>query len=144
MLLIVRLEMLYFIPQMQTKIVNEGWASYWHVRIMRELGLDEDEYVQFSRMHSGVLAPSRQSMNPYHVGYRMLEDIDIDHIVLRRVRTSDPPLATGISASSGVASGKIALKPFIETFPLAEGPDVIGRVANHEVDRRAILVPDHA
>jgi pyruvate,orthophosphate dikinase len=39
----------------------------------------------------------------------MLEDIDIDHIVLRRVRTSDPPLATGISASSGVASGKIAL-----------------------------------
>jgi len=43
-----------------------------------------------------------------------------------------------------VTSGKIALKPFIETFPLAEGPDVIGRVANHEIDRRAILVPDHA
>ena len=41
--------------------------------------------------------------------HRMVEDIDIDHIVLRRVRTLDPPLATGISASSGVASGKIAL-----------------------------------
>ncbi|MDD1715166.1 MAG: hypothetical protein LUQ61_07915 [Methanoregulaceae archaeon] len=39
----------------------------------------------------------------------MLEDVDLDHIVLRGVRTSDPPLATGISASSGVASGKIAL-----------------------------------
>jgi len=41
-----------------------------------------------------------------------------------------------------VTSGKIALKPFIQTFPLSQGPDVIRRVANHEVDRRAILVPD--
>jgi 6-hydroxycyclohex-1-ene-1-carbonyl-CoA dehydrogenase len=41
-----------------------------------------------------------------------------------------------------VTSGKIALKPFIETFPLAEGIDVIRRVAHHELDRRAVLVPD--
>src|SRR5437660_11362148 len=34
---IVRTEMLYFIPQMQTKTLNEGWASLWHSRIMREL-----------------------------------------------------------------------------------------------------------
>ena len=75
-LLIVRSEMLYFIPQMQTKIMNEGWASYWHVRIMRELGLGENEYIQFAQMHSGVLAPSKQSMNPYYVGFKMLEDIE--------------------------------------------------------------------
>lgn len=32
-------EMLYFWPQMETKIMNEGWASYWHQRIVRELDL---------------------------------------------------------------------------------------------------------
>ncbi|MDH3271514.1 MAG: 6-hydroxycyclohex-1-ene-1-carbonyl-CoA dehydrogenase [Gemmatimonadota bacterium] len=41
-----------------------------------------------------------------------------------------------------VTGGKIALKPFIETFPLHEGPEVLRRVADHEMDRRAILVPD--
>lgn len=43
-----------------------------------------------------------------------------------------------------VISGRIALKPFIETFPLAEGPEVMRRVADHDVERRAILVPDAA
>lgn len=43
-----------------------------------------------------------------------------------------------------VTSGKIALRPFIETFPLADGPSVIQRVADHEIERRAILTPDTA
>lgn len=41
-----------------------------------------------------------------------------------------------------VTSGKIALRPFIETFPLSEGPSVLQRVADHEIERRAILTPD--
>jgi len=41
-----------------------------------------------------------------------------------------------------VTSGKIALTPFIETFPLSDGPSVIQRVADHEIERRAILIPD--
>lgn len=73
---IVRSEMLYFVPQMQTKIMNEGWASYWHVRIMRELDLSESEYVEFAQMHSSVVAPSKRSLNPYHVGMKMFEDIE--------------------------------------------------------------------
>lgn len=40
-----------------------------------------------------------------------------------------------------VTSGRITLRPFIERFPLDEGPDVLRRVADHEIDRRAILVP---
>lgn len=40
-----------------------------------------------------------------------------------------------------VTSGKIALRPFIETFPLSEGPTVLQRVADHEIERRAILTP---
>jgi stage V sporulation protein R len=73
---IVRNEMLYFVPQMQTKILNEGWASYWHSRIVRDLELTDREYVEFAQMHAGVLAPSKHSMNPYHVGLKMFEAIE--------------------------------------------------------------------
>jgi stage V sporulation protein R len=75
---IVREEMLYFLPQMQTKVMNEGWASYWHMRIMRELDLNDDEYLEFSLLNSGVLSPSpsRRSINPYYVGIKMWEDIE--------------------------------------------------------------------
>jgi stage V sporulation protein R len=73
---IVRQEMLYFVPQMQTKIANEGWASIWHARIMRELDLSDREYTDFAAMNAGVLAPSRHSINPYFLGVKILEDIE--------------------------------------------------------------------
>jgi stage V sporulation protein R len=73
---IVRSEQLYFLPQMQTKIMNEGWASFWHARIMRELDLTESEYVQFAQLHSGVLSPSKRNVNPYYVGMKIFEDIE--------------------------------------------------------------------
>lgn len=71
-----RNEMLYFRPQMETKIMNEGWASIWHARIMREMDLTPEESVEFARMHAGVLAPSRFSLNPYHLGFHIFEDIE--------------------------------------------------------------------
>ncbi len=73
---IVRAEQRYFLPQMQTKIMNEGWASFWHSRIMRLLDLDEQEYVEFAKLHSGVLAPSKRNVNPYYVGLKIFEDIE--------------------------------------------------------------------
>ncbi|HEY8311977.1 MAG TPA: SpoVR family protein, partial [Gemmatimonadaceae bacterium] len=75
-LLVVRDEMQYFVPQMQTKILNEGWASFWHSRIIRELDLSDADFTSFAQMHSGVLAPQRMRINPYHVGYKILEDIE--------------------------------------------------------------------
>lgn len=72
---IIRDEMLYFWPQLETKVLNEGWATYWHMRIMREMDLSEDDAVEFARMHAGVLAPSRTRINPYHLGYYILLDI---------------------------------------------------------------------
>jgi stage V sporulation protein R len=71
-----RNEMLYFRPQMETKIMNEGWASLWHARIMRELDLTPDESLEFARMHAGVLAPSRFHLNPYHLGFHIFTDIE--------------------------------------------------------------------
>ncbi len=73
---IIRMEMLYFLPQMQTKICNEGWASYWHVRIMRELDLTDDEVIAFADLHAGVLQPSPKRINPYFLGYKIIEDIE--------------------------------------------------------------------
>ena len=77
---IVRTEMLYFVPQMQTKIMNEGWASLWHSRIMRSLGdtgvISDSETVEFAQLHSSVLSPSSTSLNPYYLGFKMFEDIE--------------------------------------------------------------------
>ena len=50
--------------------------SYWHAHIMRELDITDAEYAAFAQMHAGVLAPNRMRINPYHVGYHILEDIE--------------------------------------------------------------------
>jgi stage V sporulation protein R len=75
-LAIVRQERLYFVPQMKTKILNEGWASIWHSRILRELDLPSDEYTEFAKLHSSVAAPSRRSLNPYYIGMKLLEHVE--------------------------------------------------------------------
>ncbi len=69
-------EMEYFVPQMQTKIMNEGWASIWHARIMRELDLGDDEHIEFANLHSGVVSPQKGKLNPYYLGYKIYEDIE--------------------------------------------------------------------
>jgi len=69
-------EMEYFVPQMQTKIMNEGWASIWHARIMRELDLTDNEHIEFANLHSGVVSPHKGQLNPYYLGYKIYEDIE--------------------------------------------------------------------
>ena len=71
-----REEMLYFWPQMETKIMNEGWASYWHQRIIRELDLTSDETIEFAKLNASVVQPSQQSLNPYYLGLKIFEDIE--------------------------------------------------------------------
>nr|WP_149027106.1 SpoVR family protein [Novibacillus thermophilus] len=75
-LTILREEMLYFWPQLETKVMNEGWATYWHVRILREMDLTEEETVEFAKLHAGVIQPSSTGINPYYLGFKMLEDIE--------------------------------------------------------------------
>jgi stage V sporulation protein R len=75
-LTIIRDEMLYFWPQLETKIMNEGWASYWHMRILREMDLTEAETIDFAKLHSSVVQPSPTSINPYHLGLKIFEDIE--------------------------------------------------------------------
>jgi stage V sporulation protein R len=73
---IVRDEAYYFAPQMQTKIMNEGWASYWHAKIMTEKALRDSEIIDFCDHHAGVMAMQPGRINPYKVGVELFRDIE--------------------------------------------------------------------
>ena len=76
LLRIVDSEAKYFIPQMETKIMNEGWASYWHFKIMNSLQLDQGLHLEFLVRHNQVLRPTPGGLNPYHLGFVIWHDIE--------------------------------------------------------------------
>jgi stage V sporulation protein R len=73
---IIREEAFYFIPQMQTKIMNEGWATYWHSRLMTEKILDATEIIDYADHAAGVLATSKGQLNPYKLGVELYRNIE--------------------------------------------------------------------
>ena len=75
---IIREESYYFYPQFNTKIMNEGWASYWHAELFHLYdGVSPEDMLEFARLHAGVVNPGgRFSLNPYYLGYTMLVDIE--------------------------------------------------------------------
>ena len=73
----VRDEMYYFAPQAQTKIINEGWASYWHSKIMTQLfPLDASEIITYCDLHSGVVSSAPGQLNPYKLGIELFRHIE--------------------------------------------------------------------
>ncbi len=73
---IVRDESYYFAPQGQTKILNEGWATYWHSRMMTEIHpLADSEIIDYCDQHSGVVAAAPGQLNPYKLGLELLRHI---------------------------------------------------------------------
>lgn len=72
---IVREEAYYFAPQAQTKIMNEGWATYWHSRIMTEKALDASEIVDYADHASMVTATHGSQLNPYKLGVELYRHI---------------------------------------------------------------------
>jgi len=75
---IIREESHYFYPQFLTKILNEGWASYWHAELFHQYGgVSPEEMIEFACLHAGVVNPGgRFSINPYYLGYSILVDIE--------------------------------------------------------------------
>ncbi len=71
---LVREEALYFRPQLRTKIMNEGWATFWHTRLLRELALTDAEYTDFARLGAQVRTPHPGGVNPYLLGVAIYED----------------------------------------------------------------------
>jgi stage V sporulation protein R len=82
---IVRLIAQYFYPQQQTKVMNEGCATYCHHRIMTRLHetgqIDDGSFLEFLHSHTNVVRqpmyyePSYSSVNPYALGFDMMKDI---------------------------------------------------------------------
>jgi spore cortex formation protein SpoVR/YcgB (stage V sporulation) len=75
----------YLYPQRQTKVMNEGWACFWHWHILHELyneGLVTDGFMmEFLQYHTGVIyqpafdSPYYSGINPYTLGYAMMQDL---------------------------------------------------------------------
>ena len=72
---IIREEAYYFAPQGMTKIMNEGWASYWHAKLMTEKIVDDSEIVDFADRHSGTMAMAPGGFNPYKIGIELFREI---------------------------------------------------------------------
>ncbi len=75
----------YFYPQKQTKVMNEGWACFWHYTLMHALydeKLVTDEFMlEVLQTHTNVImqpaynSPYYEQINPYTLGYHMMQDI---------------------------------------------------------------------
>jgi stage V sporulation protein R len=72
---IVQSETRYFIPQIETKIMNEGWASFWHYEILKELDLTSALYLEFIKRHNDVVRPITGQLNPYYLGFEIFKDL---------------------------------------------------------------------
>lgn len=77
---VIRNQSRYFMPQRRTKILNEGWATYWHMKIMdrlfKEGALNQEEHGFYNLYNARVLSTNPRVINPYLVGLRMLENIE--------------------------------------------------------------------
>jgi stage V sporulation protein R len=80
--LAVRAESFYFYPVYATQTMNEGWASYWHARLLREADfIAQDTYLDAIKCHSDVVRPVAAeeqvalAVNPYHLGFTLWEEI---------------------------------------------------------------------
>ena len=94
----VREESFYFYPVFACQIMNEGWASYWHARLLREADfLPHNEYLDALKTHSDVVRPhaaeqqAALSLNPYHLGFAIWESIVAEHGIERafEIRAED-------------------------------------------------------
>ena len=73
---IIRDEAYYFAPQGQTKILNEGWATYWHSEMMTKLQpLDASEIIDYCSQYAGIVAAAPGQLNPYKLGVELLRHI---------------------------------------------------------------------
>ncbi len=73
---VVRKTSLYFQPQIRTKIINEGWASYWHENLFLKDDRIDSHEVEFARINAYVTSLPRVGLNPYALGMRLFYDIE--------------------------------------------------------------------
>jgi len=73
---IVREESYYFAPQAMTKVMNEGWASFWHSTLMTKHFVEATEIIDYADHHSGTVHMPPGNFNPYKIGIELFRDIE--------------------------------------------------------------------
>lgn len=73
---IIRDTALYFSPQIRTKIMNEGWASYWHEKLFLNDERIRGHEVAFAKVNAKVTSISKIGLNPYAIGWRLFMYIE--------------------------------------------------------------------
>lgn len=111
----------YFTPNIVTKVMNEGWATYWHDRIFHALPDRPAEFdVEYARRMSGVVAPGAYQFNPYHLGWAIWKDI------YRRWEHPDPDEADAWGRPGGQGDQKL--------FEVRDTEDDASFIANYLTD----------
>ena len=76
LLAMIRKEAYYFAPQALTKVLNEGWASYWHSTMMTQNVLKDGEIIDYAERHAATMGVQPGQINPYKLGLELLRDIE--------------------------------------------------------------------
>jgi stage V sporulation protein R len=144
--LAVRAESLYFYPVFACQIMNEGWASYWHARLLREAEfLPQPTYVAAIKAHSDVVRPfasgeeTALGINPYHLGFTLWETIVERHGMVRAREVMREEDDFGFIRNW--LDRELAEKLDLFVYEVRRGDEI--RVANRDLEavREAILAP---
>ncbi len=144
--LAVRAESLYFYPVFACQIMNEGWASYWHARLLREADfLPQPVYLSAIKAHSDVVRPfasgeeTALGINPYHLGFTLWETIVERHGLPRAREVMREEDDFGFIRNW--LDHELAEKLDLFVYEVRQGDEI--RVANRDLEavREAILAP---
>ncbi len=110
---IVLAEARYFAPQRMTRIMNEGWASFWHSRILTGGVLSAAEIVDFAETHSGATATAPGRINPYKLGIELWRHAEARGEDLFRLRSlhNDASFVEELVDAEFVARAQLFLQP---------------------------------
>jgi stage V sporulation protein R len=144
----VREESFYFYPVFACQIMNEGWASYWHARLLREADfLPQNEYLDAIKTHSDVVRPHAAEqqaslvVKPYHLGFSIWESIVEEHGLERafQIRAEDDDF--------GFIRNHLTqeLAEELKLFRFEQSADGGVRVLEHDINalRETILAPKY-
>jgi stage V sporulation protein R len=144
--LMVRAESLYFYPVFACQIMNEGWASYWHARLLREADfLPQPLYVAALKSHSDVVRPyaagqeTALAINPYHLGFTLWEHVVERHGMARAREVMQEEDDFGFIRN--FLDRELADKLDLFVYEATQGDEI--KVLNRDLDaiREAILAP---
>jgi stage V sporulation protein R len=144
--LAVRAESLYFYPVFACQIMNEGWASYWHARLLREAEfLPQPTYLAAIKAHSDVVRPfasgeeTALGINPYHLGFTLWEHIIASHGLERARQVMREEDDFGFIRN--FLDRELAEKLDLFVYEVRQGDEI--RVADRDIEavREAILAP---